>query len=104
MAKVYIAKGKQPFLIVSGGNNGADGLAKRYAEDHNINYKQVPANWKKHGRAAGPIRNSEMLEKYKPDLVIAFPGGKGTMDTVRKAYSKGIEVFQLTKKDYDETA
>jgi hypothetical protein len=38
-----------------------------------------PADGKKHGRAAGPIRNQKMPEE-KPELVVAFPGGRGTAD------------------------
>lgn len=52
-----------------------------------------PADWKKHGKAAGPIRNQSMLTEHKPDLVIAFPLGesKGTRDMIRKAKAAGIE-------------
>ena len=51
-----------------------------------------PANWKKHGRAAGPIRNKQMLEEAKPDLVIAFPGGAGTANMVKQAREAGVKV------------
>jgi hypothetical protein len=53
-----------------------------------MNYVPViefPANWKVYGRAAGPIRNMKMLLEGKPDLVVAFPGGIGTADMVKKA-------------------
>lgn len=87
----------KPWLIVSGGSTGADGLAIRYAKEYKINFKEVKANWDLHGKAAGPIRNSKMLTDYKPDVVIAFPGGKGTADTVSKAKSKGIEVHEIKR-------
>jgi hypothetical protein len=50
------------------------------------------AQWKKHGRAAGPIRNQRMLDKGKPDLVVAFPGGRGTADMIRRAERAGVPV------------
>jgi len=56
-----------------------------------------PADWDKHGKAAGPIRNTEMIEDGRPDVVIAFtydlPSSKGTADTVKKAKKAHIPVF-----------
>lgn len=76
---------------------GADTLAKRWAEKKGgITIHEHPAEWKKLGPAAGPIRNKEMLEKH-PDLrmVIAFPGGSGTADMVRRAKAAGIAVWEI---------
>jgi hypothetical protein len=52
------------------------------------------ADWDKHGRAAGPIRNQQMLDEGKPDLVVAFllPQGSGTLDMIRRTEKAGIEV------------
>ncbi len=52
------------------------------------------ADWTTHGRAAGPIRNARMLAEYHPDLVIAFPGGRGTLDMVSKAERAGVAVIR----------
>jgi hypothetical protein len=41
---------------------GADGLGERLAEEMGWPVKPFPANWKKHGRSAGPIRNRQMAE------------------------------------------
>ncbi len=49
------------------------------------------AKWETYGKAAGPIRNREMLLNL-PALVVAFPGGKGTADMVRQAERAGIPV------------
>ena len=44
-------------------------------EDHKrVNYTDYPVDWEKYGKAAGPIRNQQMIDKGKPDLVVAFPG------------------------------
>lgn len=60
-----------------------------------INRTVFKADWSKDGRKAGPVRNSVMLSVGKPDLVIAFPGGRGTADMVRKAKAKGVPVEEL---------
>jgi hypothetical protein len=54
-----------------------------------------PADWTRHGKAAGPKRNQLMLDKEKPDLVIAFPGGKGTADMVARAKAQGFKVMEV---------
>lgn len=52
-----------------------------------------PADWSRYGRAAGPIRNRQMLDQ-KPSLVLAFHSdiahSKGTADTVREAQRRRI--------------
>ena len=53
--------------------------------------KNIRLDWKKYGKKAGPLRNQQMLEEGKPDLVVAFPGGNGTADMVRRAKKANIE-------------
>ncbi len=96
----YHHKGK-PIVIVQGGATGADALAKRYAIENDIPYEEFLPEWNKYGRAAGPKRNSEMLDSGI-DVVIAFPGGRGTQDTVGKAEKLGIRVWKPAKPElYD---
>jgi hypothetical protein len=78
--------------VIEGGAMGADYLGGLWAAIRKTKRTTVPADWRKHGRAAGPIRNSEMLA-LKPDLVIAFPGGKGTQDMIGKAERAGVRVL-----------
>jgi hypothetical protein len=54
----------------------------------------VPAEWKKHGKRAGPLRNMRMLEEWKPDGVAAFPGGSGTADMIAQARNAGVKVWE----------
>ena len=84
-------------LIVQGGAPGADALADRYAEESAIKSETVIADWVKHGRAAGPIRNREMLEKYPNAIVVAFPGGAGTANCVKQAVSMNRVVLMVHK-------
>ena len=91
--------------IVSGHANGAAILGEQYAQEHGLPCSVFPAEWKKYGRRAGFIRNSQMLEyaaKEKP-LVVAFWNGNstGTKDTLYKAEQMGITryVFGYNEKD-----
>ena len=81
--------------LILGGATGADSLAYEWAEVFGVPFRLFPADWKTHGRAAGPIRNQRMLDEGKPDLVIAFPGGKGTADMVRRARKAGVPVQEI---------
>ncbi len=60
-----------------------------------VQLEAYPAEWNLHGRTAGPVRNRRMIEEGKPDLVLAFPGGQGTADLVRRARAAGIEVREV---------
>ena len=88
-----------PFLIIQGGARGADSFAKDWAEMNYVQSLTVPANWPKHGKSAGILRNFEMM-LWKPNIVIAFPGGKGTAHMVSLAKKDPdcllIEVFDET--------
>lgn len=79
-------------VVIHGGAKGADLLADKWAIVNNVPRMQFVPNWEDYGRAAGPIRNGEMLAKAKPNLVIAFPGGRGTADMVRQAKDANVEV------------
>ena len=81
--------------IIHGGASGADTLAGHTATLLQCECVVYLADWKRHGKAAGPIRNQKMLDEQKPDLVVAFPGGRGTADMVRRAKSAGIEVDEV---------
>lgn len=80
-------------LMVQGGcQTGADLFARQWATAAGVDCRTYAANWGAHGKAAGPIRNARMVEDSKADVVLAFPGGAGTADCVRKAQAAGIPV------------
>ena len=85
-------------IVVSGDAPGADTMALEWCEDAAVPLQRHVANWSEFGRAAGPIRNQAMLDEGKPDLVIAFPGGRGTADMVRRARAAGVKVIEVEKK------
>lgn len=82
-------------LIIHGGAAGADSSAGEWARSkYGVHEVKVNANWYLHGKAAGPMRNAAML-LLKPDLVIAFPGDRGTAHMVKLAREAGVEVVEI---------
>lgn len=86
----------EPPTLIHGAARGADTIAAVYAECRGWPIERYPADWAKYGTAAGPIRNRQMLDQGKPDLVIAFPGGRGTADMIRRAEKAGVPVRRVT--------
>lgn len=84
-----------PSHIIHGGAKGADAIAAMWADERRVPVDAYCAMWDEHGRAAGPLRNQRMLDEGKPDLVVAFLGGRGTADMVRRARAAGVEVRQV---------
>lgn len=80
--------------VIQGGATGADTGAERWARASEIPVSCFRADWEQYGRQAGPLRNARMLAEGRPDAVIAFPGGKGTADMVRKARAAGLPVVE----------
>lgn len=80
-------------VVIHGDAAGADTQARLWAVARGIAHHPYPAEWEKHGRGAGPIRNQEMLDGGKPDGVVAFPGGRGTADMVRRAEAAGLKIW-----------
>jgi len=80
--------------MIEGGASGADSLCASWAGAIGIHVIEVKAQWDKYGKRAGPIRNADMLN-LKPDLVVAFPGGRGTKDMIGKAKAAGVKVIEV---------
>ncbi len=81
--------------LISGCADGADLCGLVWARSNYIPTHVFPAKWKEYGKAAGPIRNQQMLDEGKPDLIVAFPGGNGTRDMVKRAKLAGVEVLEF---------
>ncbi len=82
--------------LIEGGATGADAIAKVWAKALKIQIDEFKAEWTRLGDAAGPLRNQRMIDEGKPDLVLAFPGGKGTADMVHRARLAGIKVVEIS--------
>ena len=79
-------------VIIQGGARGADAMAAKWARAAKIALTTFHANWNKYGKSAGAIRNQQMLDIGKPDLVLAFPGGRGTADMAKRAGAYGVKL------------
>lgn len=91
------------FLIVGYDPNnpkfqGADQLAYEWAKERGVPGKCYPANWTAFGRGAGPRRNF-IMATTRPDVVLAFPGDRGTADMMAKARHAQIEVVEIKALD-----
>ena len=87
-----------PFdVAIHGDAKGADHCAHLWANSPIGSKSEIvfEADWKTHGNAAGPKRNQQMLDEGKPDLVVAFPGGRGTADMVRRAKVAKLPVIEI---------
>lgn len=79
-------QGIVPSVIISGGAPGVDTLAYQYANENQIEFQEFRADWKKHGKSAGYIRNDEMLGELDA-LVSVWDGqSRGTKHLVDLAY------------------
>lgn len=88
----------QELTIVHGANpHGADRIAAQWAQAHGVQQEQHPADWKRYGRAAGPIRNQEMINSGI-DICLAFPlpQSTGTRDMIKRAVDAGITVIDCS--------
>lgn len=81
--------------LAHGGASGADTMAGQWAGMNGVPNQAYPAAWRLHGKAAGVIRNKQMLDEFQPDLVVAFPGGYGTAHMVRIAENAGVPVVKI---------
>lgn len=81
--------------IIHGAAPGADSLANRWARENQIKVEAYPANWDMFGKAAGFLRNRKMAQYARPDLVIAFPGGRGTANMIHVAKEFNIPVLEV---------
>jgi len=81
--------------VIVGDARGADAWVGYWARARNKLLVVYEADWAKHGKRAGILRNAQMLAESKPDIVVAFPGGRGTADMVRRAEKAGVRVWRV---------
>lgn len=96
MADVLEQEIKATDVVVTGDATGADRLADEWARRNYNHVIRIPALWDQYGRAAGARRNA-VIATLSLRLLIAFPGGPGTADMVRKARAAGIEVLEVKR-------
>lgn len=87
----------KPTLIVHGGANGADTLADGWAKHHGIYPVRIDPLWGFYGNPAGSKRNQAMLDIMNIQYCIAFPGGTGTADMIKRCINENITVWEPYK-------
>lgn len=86
-----------PSSVVVGDATGADRWAKIWCDRRGIPYKVHCADWNKHQKRAGPIRNQTMVDA-QPDYAVVFPGGRGTKDCHDRCREAGIDCYEVRMK------
>ena len=81
--------------IIAGGGHGVGRLAVEWAQARGIATQVFTAEWGTFGRKAGPLRNARMLTEGRPDIVVAFPGGRETANMVKQAKAAGVWVLTV---------
>lgn len=101
LSNVAALKGVE--VVIEGEASGADTLGRIAAQQMGIPVLKFPAQWGKYGKAAGPVRNQQMLDEGKPTLVLAFhpflQNSKGTLDMVSRARNADIPTEVITGKE-----
>jgi len=82
-------------IVIHGAARGADSLAGIAGNDLGYEVLKFPAQWDKYGKAAGVIRNQQMLDEGKPDCAVAFhdniKSSKGTKDMIKRLEKANIK-------------
>ena len=84
-------------FLVHGAADGADTLAEEWAKARCVPFAAEPAEWTRYGKKAGSIRNQLMLDKWRPDVCVAFPGGSGTADMCMKAMLANVSLHRMVE-------
>lgn len=93
---------KQTLVVIHGAARGADLIAGEIALSiEGVKVEEYPAQWKKHGKKAGPLRNVQMLQEGKPELVIAFHDdlarSRGTLHMLTIAAKQGLDCYVVRR-------
>ncbi len=93
----YIHSECEVSTLVHGDARGADSLAAAWADERSIDTDVHPADWRRYKNAAGMRRNADMLST-KPDLLVVFPGGKGTKGCAKMAAKRKIKIYKVKEE------
>lgn len=85
--------------VISGTAPGVDQLGERWGAEHRVPVMRMPADWQRHGRAAGPIRNRAMAAVAKALIALWDGSSHGTLDMIRAALEKQLRVYVHVAKE-----
>jgi hypothetical protein len=98
LERLLAVHGADLTVIHGGCATGADKIADKWAKANGIPRQVFAADWLTHQNKAGPMRNQRMLDEGKPDLVIAFPGRRGTADMIRRTKAAGVRLIDYNAR------
>ena len=107
---MYWLHAVRPAFFLSGGAEGVDLWAEAIARTQGVEVQRCPTtpkDWKTHGGAAGPMRNTVMLEamlEHGGGYCVAFDGNTGTADMMRKAQKGGLRLINMQTPLYQAPA
>jgi len=102
LKKKFLVLFPEAHQIIEGGARGADHGAKRFCLETRFPCRTFQADWKRHGKSAGPLRNEQMLLEGFPDAVLAFPGGVGTEHMKRISRKAKIPVYEISTEELND--
>lgn len=87
-------------IIVSGGANGVDQMARRYALENLFFLNEFQAEWEIYGKLAGPMRNKKIIDNSDKMIAIIYGNSKGTRDAIDKMQKamKPVEIIDLNQQ------
>lgn len=92
---------EEDIVLIEGGARGADSIAEAAGQLLGMKVLRYPAKWAKYGKAAGPIRNQQMLDEGKPDVVVCFhddlEASRGTKHMASIAKKAGVPTYLVSK-------
>lgn len=83
-------------MIITGGADGIDALAEKYADEKRISKLILRPQYELYGRGAPLKRNEKMVEICDMALIIWDKKSKGTEYTIKYADKLGKEVILVT--------
>ena len=99
---MFASYNRGELTVISGEARGADTAGRIWAIASGHEVERYPADWNTHGKAAGYIRNQQMLDSGV-DVAVQFPGGRGTADMRRRLDKAGVKVIEY-KENYAPTS
>lgn len=79
--------------VVSGGAKGADQFGEKWASENGLEIKQFLAEWDKHGKRAGPLRNKVMAENAHGLVAVWDGSSRGTLSMIELAKAAGLRSY-----------
>src|SRR5690606_35581463 len=97
-SELEMLMGYDEVAVLSGRASGADSFGESmaaYFGKRGCTLELFPADWQQHGKAAGHIRNQQILDSGV-DIAFQFPGGRGTEDMIRRLDKAGVKVVEYS--------